>query len=56
MEISLEFMIVEFDRDSVVSVLVDSPHKPDEVEAQVFAVPPPRRGSRLERFVILGLE
>jgi hypothetical protein len=56
MEVSVEFVIVELHCHRVVRVLVHRPHESNQVQAQVLAVSAPRGGTRLERWVKLGLD
>lgn len=46
-------IVVKFNSHCVMCFLVNSPHKTYEIEAKVFPVPAPGRGSRLERFMVL---
>jgi len=55
-EIPVELMIVEFNRHSVVAVLVYSPDKPYQIQTEIFAVTSPRGRSRLEGLVVLSFQ
>jgi hypothetical protein len=56
MEIPVEFMIVEFNRDRIVPVLIYSPYETDQIQTKVFPVASPRCRARLKGFMKLSLD
>ncbi|KAK5635096.1 hypothetical protein RRF57_010807 [Xylaria bambusicola] len=54
MEIPVELVIVEFDRDGVVAILVYCPYKSDKIQAEIFSIAAPGCRARLKGFMVLN--
>jgi hypothetical protein len=54
-KVSVHFSIIKLGGDCVMGILINRPDKADQVQAEIFAIAPPWRGSRLKGFVYLGL-